>query len=722
MDDVTSKNFSQEIIDFSQEKKNNEKNDTRCTNISNINSCDLEIETLKHEISFLKEKLSSNESEFQISFKKISQLEKENFELNNELSNIRSKVCSLKINNEQLNEQLHSSTHQLKAAQLSFIQSKTNFFSQQCDLENQKKAFQLIDSEYCKMQNDYQNLQKQNEKLIITIHKQDMLLSLQETKFNKLLQEKQNLQKDQETQKEMLSLQNSFLDENKRKIGSTDIFLKSAFINSEFPSELCSLLSDSIKDSMPLNLKMQVALTCIGKFYNNILIKNQECYNQLLSKCTTYKKGFQNILNVIEFENNPNDFDNDIKSVTSKIIDYIQKIKKEKEEHSKTKTKFENLQENVQTIFKKVNANSFESTLERIDLLSEYIQKLNIQLKASKIKYKKMMKSNKRIANAYQELSRKNSYLQKIINKQKEKETEIIKNDEEIQNLKDQIKQQQDNFEVSLTSALDKQSTDFDQIKESFLNEKKNLLKVIQKKEEEIKKLHQTNGKMKEAIEGFRNTITQLENEKIAAEKEKKTINEQNDEALNNYNEKIENERNQMGELYKNAINQLKEKNSEQRKLLSNVSLALEKAEQKNQSLLYQLKLLKSESYNWNTKFQSLNDQMQRNKSLNESKMKVMKISMESRYKVEMNNLMVYYEKDKNNFIFQLSMLLKDHIVPERPIKDDEIMNAVKNAVDSLKALQDEDEKIRNFLNLSHDISLSDALREKLMIPNQNSL
>ncbi|EAX93804.1 hypothetical protein TVAG_054090 [Trichomonas vaginalis G3] len=684
---------------------------------STIENKNAEISKLKAENSKLQEEISELISKSSKIEKKQSQMHKKIDNLEHNYSLSQNENSKLKIQNEKLNSQLNDLTDKYKDQIAVLKSSKQNIES----LNEQNRNLKL-DLEKSRAEIDFNNetmnnLKSDNEQ----INKQvaDASNKLKELQIS--IQEKDKVIFELQTERDNIKLENKSIRE--KLISSTSKIDESAMIPiaywtcKEFPAELSNIITDiSANPTLRTPTKLKTVLSAIAKWYSSRI-------ENLTKDIETEKNKFE------ELNNNEQRFYTNVNEIFANLkLD--QNVTKNKDQFAYEINKYvRELEQNVNSLiqqnkhcdeilfslYTELDSETPELALETIhemkqtiDALNSSYQKQGNQIsklesniqqneKEKLVLAKEFKREIKKLNSQIKELQTQNENLQSRYEKTANEAKESLSiNDKKINDLIIALDSQKQTYEQKLLTLLSEIQKQKDEI-----NEKQSAIRAY------IGKEKQYEAQIDELTDRCESKTNEIKELKVNLSNTEKMMKERIDSERKLFEEKIIN-------LSQNNSSVSQENKANVDSLNTKISeLQDQHNKEKENSSILQLKIKKLE-----IELNATKAELEREKLCEESKIKLGILSVETEYQKRLEEMKNSIESTKRNLISQIGLQFSSMFNVSSKLDEGTFESFIKALKSRINFLTEQDQQLRDILELSPSQSIPDAV-EKLLISNQ---
>ena len=734
-------------LKYSQE---NEKKNSKLSTLENEN------QLLKQQISGMNYSLfglpsslnyavpeNPSKESFNILQQKLTETSQSNQRLQDENNTLNTTIINLKKQNDQLFSNLENKTNEITQLRIERddFEGKYNYTISQ--METYK-------SKVIKLQTSYENVSKNYKKSEQTANALKRLSELRETdiaqivsgrntlvnmisKLKDIIQKEENLidqlmTENKKMKKKYKKVKNACQPSSNNQSSNTDdIIPVTSWYCQEFDEELTKRISEyASNQAFSGSVKLKYVLNTIAKYYNEKIEKfsdnskkEKENYDKNISIINEVLIPIGKQAGIDNFDSNSIQNPLIISQFQQNISSAINECMKLRQETSH----YNSILSELSTILKV----SFENLPEEVKAVNSDFEALQEDYNSIKSKYetsKKSINSNKKSLE-----QSKDKYTQTL--KQKDSQIEQLK--QKIATLNKKLKEnEKNNQNIKLTQSHSKEgptenksSIDFE-FYQSQITELQNQITqnksktdkrkiTITKLTNELKEKDKEIKKLEDDVNFWKQNIEAIKVSHIQQNTEIKKLHENYNKLQDETRQQNETDKETLMKQYESVIQSLKSKNIELREMIEKSSTSSSKYETVISKLKAENSHLKREREQMSAKLNVQREEQERQKLLNDQKMKAFELSNDNRVQNEIADLKSKHNAEKKKVMGYAVKQFHDFYDGKKKIDESSYKETLSKASNELKKLIQQDISVRRLLGITNNESIEQAVSTLLM-------
>lgn len=665
------------------------------------------ISKLKDQISTLISQLKSSEMKSETLKKKVDSVKSLNETANKDLIHIKTENGKINLVVEELQEKLKTANAQIQ--------------SERSSLEQNSIAFDQLNSNYLKSKASNDILQKalerQKDEIALLYKDRESLTNLVQKSHTLLLQFDNycyQLKKKQKKLSEEKQIETKIVE----TIVEPEIPLTS-WLSTEFSRDLTDMIKDVAKnESLPINAKLRHVLSIIGKYYNSQISDKNKQINEKIQMFNELSDKYINYLNAVGSQ-----FELDLTTFSDPIQPTLEKVMSIKDSKSSSEIEKNLLSKKVDDILEKIEVDSLENIEKKVARLQIELNAAQNKFNQEKKKAKYQQKTNKKLLVTFQEHQQK---VQEVFNKQKQKIDELEKDCDnssvEIRQLKgknlsltNDMTRLREEHEDHINEINMEKDAFLKQMRDEYEKEKTELLSIIDNKTKKIEVYCRQLVKLEKEASQWKRATEEIKKQKKERERELDQMQKQAKDDENEWKQRIEREKADLTTQFNSLINELKSKNKELRTLLKNAGTALNESQDKIKDL--SLKLAESETNGQQNevKLNALKDEIEREKQLNDTKLKAAAMSHEMKSQKIVEEERNQQIKDKRKLFGFVAKSFRQYFDGSQQLNDDSFKSLINQVSDDVERMTSQEAALRRLLGIGQSESIQDSVAKLLL-------
>ena len=381
------------------------------------------------------------------------------------------------------------------------------------------------------------------------------------------------------------------------------------------------------------------------------------------------------------------------------------------------------LKDQLGKIADKLSTTTFDGSLKAIEELQVKLAKVTKDVAAIQVKDKKHRKVIHELK-AAAELETKNriqveeDLQMQIMTLQAEKK-ELLNTIDDSNTEKEQLKLKNKQLYAEFCEKLDAKSQEADALAQQLQAKlsacEADCRKQVEDKRKEVVQLRSNIENLETEVEQLNRAVELL---KAARKEDKENFRNallEKDEICRECDLKAEQRISESKEQFEKALARMREKNTEMRQLVANVSTALSEAEARNKELVRENTDLISDKEELIGKLESAEQQQRRDKQLFESKIKAIELSENTQRQVLREKLKAKFEESKRKIYASVANSFSNIFDPRNQLNDDTFQHLIETAACELKRYSKQDTALRRLLGITADESCEHAISQMLL-------
>ncbi len=677
-----------------------------------------ENEELDSEITHLKKQLSTVVSRNAVLQEDINNFREENIKLDQQNDILKTQNESLKksadLNLEQMNNlqnKFQDLSSNFKVMKKENEKQHNDIHETNLELSKAKQQITFLQAQIEQQKEDLSNMGDQNNSLLETVSEYEkQKQSLQSEILT-------NTSKIAELTKEKAELHDKLL-KTETPISEDSLLPLGYWSCKEFPKELSQLVDDIAKnETYKAPTKLRNVLLVVAKWYTAKTERIQaECDFLKQEKENSAKKLQKFVDNIIDCFSNMNMnltelYNQEFLQVA--IKNYVKELEQKSKEETEKNRRIET---NFLQILTDLNANT-------VDEAMTLVRELKVTCATLKKCVSKQRKQIKKLSNQLESEEEEKEKIIRVKDEQIEDLTNTVEDTKaNITKMKNKIAQIENDVIVKGKTINDKHEKELKEKDIAYDSERKMIINKMEELKKSYEKVKQENREIKQKLQNSEQEKEQLElqMDEISALCEERNqlilnLKTQLKDQRKEMKARIKEERNNIASKIMESNGILKEENNSYKATLSDLNSSIsaleeEKQEKEEENSLLQLKLHKI-----TMQYNSLNDELKREKELNKSQSKAQKLALESQYHQEIMDLKSEIAHIKRDLISEIGLEFCSLFDINSKLNESNFEQFLKKMKTKLLSLLEQDHKIRTLLSLGPKQSIADAVEILLL-------
>lgn len=684
---------------------------------SKIKTLQTTLISLKQQNTMLLSRIKENDKTKETLRSRNQNLQDENLQCTAGIQKLKDDNTKLSNENNLLKEQKETLENKLQVAQSAISQMKSALSEAQCQNDKYQNSLALLEMSLLKQKQELIDIVSERSKCINALQKQNVAMTALQ---DQLTQATGDLK---EAQKKIISLTNDL--KQNEYLPKMEEIPETSWFCIDFPKELCNRIADETREQTSTTIKLRRILSTIAKYYNSELDNLNNGIKQANQNQNEAALRITHLFSALSpmIKNSPPDYQTFISNPDSEKR-LLQSISDLHDSQIDLKVQNIKLTNQMKEMAAKLHTDDVNNVSSALDQLIINYNNLLKELEAEKANEKKLKRALRSLkVNAENEKRQTQNdekerlaTIQSLQNDKKQLQSELTSLNEKVEVMQTHIKEMGKMHSDDISyyqSNLDtnnKYSKQMSDLKSEYDQQ-------LTSKDEYVRKAAKKIEKLESEISQWKRTSELMKNAKIEKDQQYVCLVNKMEESSQEYQRLRDaySELSEAKEQCEKIIEEIKQKNKNLKNLYEQAKASLDETKEQNKNYSSENMQLAAENQQLKSDLQTLQEEIKREKQLNDAKMKAVNLSNETQRLLDVENAKSKFDEEKRN-LFEFVALSFHHLFDAREELNNETFKIlIEKASTELQKYIRQDAAVRRLLGIKAYESPEEAISRLLL-------